>query len=336
MELVTISQVSRMFGVSTRMLRYYEQIGLLPSLKKDDYAYRVYDECSVSRLQQIIILRKLRIPLKQISMIFEASGTTAMLEVFKQNVSEIEDEITALSTMRLILSNFIDELQIKTDISLKTVLFSDESLLNAINSLSLTKINFKEEKSMDELNKASETLSKLSDVRILHLPPCAVAASHCFGKTNGENGENPESKAGNQLMEFILKSNLYQIKPDARVFGFNHPNPSKDREDYGYEFWVTIPDDMEVPEPFQKKHFPGGLYAAHMIQMDNFHEWEWLTKWVRENHQYEANYSHKGEEIMGGCLEEHLNFVYNVCVSNLKWFDNEVQLDLLTPIKYKK
>jgi len=35
-------------------------------------------------------------------------------------------------------------------------------------------------------------------------------------------------------------------------------------------------------------------------------------------------------------LEEHLNFVYNVCVSNLKWFDNEVQLDLLTPIKYKK
>jgi len=336
MELATIGQVSRMFGISTRMLRYYEQIGLLPSLKKDAYAYRVYDAQSISRLQQIIILRKLRISLKQIKMIFENADTKNMTDIFMQNVSEIENEITALSTMRAILNNFINELQSKSQISLDTVLFSDEVMLNAVNSLSLTKINFKEEKSMNDLSKASEALSRLTDVRVLHLPPCTVAASHCFGKANGEAGDGPESKAGNRLMEFVLKSNLYQVKPDARVFGFNHPNPSRDRDDYGYEFWVAIPDDMEVPEPFRKKHFQGGLYAAHMIQMGNFHEWEWLAKWVRENQQYDADYSHKGEEIMGGCLEEHLNFVYNACESNVKWSDSEIQLDLLLPIKLKK
>ncbi|NLV37000.1 MAG: MerR family DNA-binding transcriptional regulator, partial [Clostridiaceae bacterium] len=43
MELQTISQVSRDYGISTRMLRYYEQAGLILSLRKDDYAYRVYD-----------------------------------------------------------------------------------------------------------------------------------------------------------------------------------------------------------------------------------------------------------------------------------------------------
>lgn len=33
---------------------------------------------------------------------------------------------------------------------------------------------------MDELNKANETLSTLKNVRIIYLPPCTVAASHCL------------------------------------------------------------------------------------------------------------------------------------------------------------
>lgn len=44
----------------------YEQVGLIQSLRKDDYAYRVYDETAMSRLRQIIVLRKLRVPVKQI------------------------------------------------------------------------------------------------------------------------------------------------------------------------------------------------------------------------------------------------------------------------------
>ncbi|MEG0661630.1 MAG: MerR family transcriptional regulator [Anaerorhabdus sp.] len=40
----TITQVSKSLGISTRMLRYYEQVGLISSYKKDDYAYRMYDE----------------------------------------------------------------------------------------------------------------------------------------------------------------------------------------------------------------------------------------------------------------------------------------------------
>jgi DNA-binding transcriptional MerR regulator len=65
MELQTISEVSRLFGVSTRTLRYYEQIGLLAPTRREDFSYRSYDEGAVLRLRQIIILRKLRIPLRQ-------------------------------------------------------------------------------------------------------------------------------------------------------------------------------------------------------------------------------------------------------------------------------
>lgn len=64
MNFMTISEVSKSFNVSTRILRNYEKIGLLPSQHKEDYSYRIYNEDAVRRLQHIIILRKLRIPLK--------------------------------------------------------------------------------------------------------------------------------------------------------------------------------------------------------------------------------------------------------------------------------
>jgi DNA-binding transcriptional MerR regulator len=65
MELQTITRVSRNYNISTRTLRYYEKIGLLPSNKQEGYAYRTYDDNSLKILEQIIILRKLQIPLKQ-------------------------------------------------------------------------------------------------------------------------------------------------------------------------------------------------------------------------------------------------------------------------------
>ena len=134
---------------------------------------------------------------------------------------------------------------------------------------------------------------------------------------------------------FVKENNLCKVKPDLRHFGFNNPNPSPNTPegmpDHGYEIWVTIPEDMAVPEPFTKKFLKGGLYAAHMIKMGNFHEWEWLDEWVNNNDTYEPNW---GDPIcMDGCLEEHLNYINNV---NNEGFQLEnMQLDLLAPIKVK-
>jgi|GEM_PF-5746023 len=39
MNLTTIDGISRALNLSTRILRYYEQMGLIESIKKDDCAY---------------------------------------------------------------------------------------------------------------------------------------------------------------------------------------------------------------------------------------------------------------------------------------------------------
>ena len=59
---------------------------------------------------------------------------------------------------------------LKEDYSYRTY---DESLLEIVDSLTTSKINFKEDKTMDDLVKVDEKLSKLTDkdVRIVYLPP---------------------------------------------------------------------------------------------------------------------------------------------------------------------
>lgn len=92
---LTISQVSKMCGVTPRMLRYYEKIGLLKSQHVEDYAYRVYDSEAVFRLKQIILLRKLRIPLKQISVILTDETQENALRILRENLMELNAEISS-------------------------------------------------------------------------------------------------------------------------------------------------------------------------------------------------------------------------------------------------
>lgn len=326
MELATISEVSRFFQVTTRTLRYYEELGLIASTKKEGYAYRTYDKASLRRLEQIMILRKLSIPLKQIAIILEHEDAAAAVDIFKERVKELTSTIESLATIKEIITRLIEELERNHALEINRDLLCDESMLHEIDSLSLSHFDPREEKSMNDLNAAAAKLQKLENVRMIHVPPCTVAASHYVG-------ENPEENAGEQLAEFLKKSRLYNVKPDARVFGFNHPNPSDEKPYYGYEFWVTIPAEMEVPAPLVKKRFAGGMYAAHTITLGNFHEWKWLSDWVHNHPKYEANMLNDHGEFMGGLLEEHLNYVYHC---HLNWPESdEHQLDLLFPVKLK-
>lgn len=324
MELATISAVSKRFNISTRTLRYYEQIGLLSSIKKDDYSYRVYDDFAVRRLQQIIVLRKLRIKLKDIGMILENNDVVTAIEVFSENLKEVDDEITALTTIKSIFETFMVRLRENTNLNMNITLLNDDSLIKIIDSLTLSKINFKEEKSMENLNSANESLMKLKNVRIIYLPPAVVASSQFIGA-------NPEEVSGGLMDDFVRTIGLQNIKPDLRVYGFNNPCPSDGEEVYGYEFWVTIPETMEVPGPLTKKYFQGGLYAAHCIKMGDFHEWALLNEWVNCSEEY--TFDNREPLAMGGGLEEHLNTFsyYNSDKENSSF----KQIDLLIPIKPK-
>lgn len=221
MKLTTISDISRKMHLSTRTLRYYEQIGLIASVKKDDYAYRTYDESTVTRIQQILVLRKLRIPLKQIALILQSENTAAIIDAFQQNLAEVDDEITALSTIRDIISTFITRLTESIHQDIKLNLLDDTALFEAVDALTVQKAPLKEEKTAADLEQASEKLNKLTDrdVRIVYLPPATVASAYAIGCEPG-----PELVTDDMMQKFIKDTNLKLIYPASRHYGFNNPD----------------------------------------------------------------------------------------------------------------
>ncbi|WP_411344171.1 MerR family transcriptional regulator [Paenibacillus sp. WLX1005] len=61
-----INELASKLGISTRTIRFYEQHGLLPGVKREQNAYRVFDEQDVWRLQTIIALREAGMAVKEI------------------------------------------------------------------------------------------------------------------------------------------------------------------------------------------------------------------------------------------------------------------------------
>lgn len=65
----SIQSLSKMAGISTRTLRYYDEIGILKPARIASSGYRVYSEKEVDLLQQILFYKELGIELKVIKQI---------------------------------------------------------------------------------------------------------------------------------------------------------------------------------------------------------------------------------------------------------------------------
>jgi DNA-binding transcriptional MerR regulator len=65
----TIKDIADLASVTTRTIRYYDEIGLLNPAHTGDNGYRYYDDGSLLRLQQILFFRELEVPLKDIQLI---------------------------------------------------------------------------------------------------------------------------------------------------------------------------------------------------------------------------------------------------------------------------
>lgn len=109
--LVKIREISVRYNVSARTLRYYEDMGLIESIRNDDYAYRLYDESAIKRLEQILILRRLNITIKDIKRIFSTAGAEVVLDVLEKKVSSIDEEVSLLHELKKIVLEFIEQIK---------------------------------------------------------------------------------------------------------------------------------------------------------------------------------------------------------------------------------
>ena len=98
----TIKKLAILSGVSTRALRFYDEIGLLKPAYYGDNQYRYYEEEQLLLLQQILFFRELGFPLTEIQQIISSHDF---------------DKIEALNTHKSILQSSLE----RTETLIKTI-----------------------------------------------------------------------------------------------------------------------------------------------------------------------------------------------------------------------
>lgn len=96
----TIKELAELAGVSTRTLRWYDKIGLLTPTGTTEAKYRLYDETSVARLQQILFYRELEFSLADIGRMLNAPDFDGQ--------EALKSHLTALTRRRERIDDLID------------------------------------------------------------------------------------------------------------------------------------------------------------------------------------------------------------------------------------
>lgn len=166
-------------------------------------------------------------------------------------------------------------------------------------------------------------ITKEIDVKTVKLEPMRVASVRAVSKT-------PEHDSWEKMREWAEPKGLLQDIKKHPVFGFNNPDPSAGREDYGYEFWIRVEPDIKPEGEVEIKEFEGGLYAVttcklkEELESEFFRKEGYLESWKKIVDWVKSSKYKMGKQQ---CLEK----AHEPGAS-----EEELILDLYCPIEEKK
>ncbi len=110
---MNIGRASAASGVSAKMLRYYESIGLIPKAVRTEAGYRVYTESDVQTLRFIRRARDLGLSIERIKLLVglwhdRGRSSADVKRVATEHVAELEAKILELTAMRDTLQELAD------------------------------------------------------------------------------------------------------------------------------------------------------------------------------------------------------------------------------------
>ena len=85
MKTYNIREIGQNFDVPSSTLRYYEELGILPEVKRDEHKQRVYTDEHIDRLQAITCFKRTGLPMSKIHDFFEYA------ENLRDNIDKVVD-----------------------------------------------------------------------------------------------------------------------------------------------------------------------------------------------------------------------------------------------------
>jgi Predicted transcriptional regulators len=260
MSLIKITDLTAQLGLSSRALRYYEQAGLVQSIRPQFEKYRFYDEEAVERLRQIMVLRKMQISIRDIVKIYESDDMTTLVSVFVDKINEIDGEVTALNELKAVVNDFLREMSRRgvTKISALPLLYEEmDKQLEMI--------------TYDELSNLNERLSKPVTPIIISLPATRMISSNLKS--------NPSESDTDGFLQWIQ---INDIKSS------NH-----ERFEFQDVIILRIPNEFNNISKYTDFIFDGGLFAVINVYIDEDlgERFQSLIKSFDDNKFYEIDYN---------------------------------------------
>lgn len=276
MDLLCITDASKKFYVSSKTLRYYENVGILKSIRKEDNKYRYYDDEAIERIKQILILRKMQISIKDIVRIYENEDMSTVVEVFVERINEIDDQVGALFELKSIINEFLQTM-LKNGITKISAL----PLLYEEMDKQLTVLEDRKPITYEDLSAVSEKLRREIDISIVDLPPMRMLSSK-----RKDNGKSDIEK----FSDWIVLNDFPRNLPGSHE-SFEYQDAENDTV-----ILCKIIDTYENDSPFSDVQFNGGLFAVSSVYVDEdieaFHRS--MIQSFNENPYYKVDYKHNG------------------------------------------
>ena len=108
-EVTQIGALAKQLNITTRTIRYYEEIGLMGTIDRQGGTTRSYSKDDVLRLKFILKMKSLGISLKEIqelSNIFDiheqefSSITPKLIEILDHHINILDEKMVSLSSLR--------------------------------------------------------------------------------------------------------------------------------------------------------------------------------------------------------------------------------------------
>jgi DNA-binding transcriptional MerR regulator len=279
MDLIKITDLTNQLGISSRTLRYYEQMGLIVSVRPQFEKYRFYDHENLDRIKQIIVLRKMQIPVKDIINIYKSQDMTVLVESFVTRINSIENEIEALKDLKLIVNEFLKAMQKSGIKHIKALPLLYEKMDAQLKAQEENENRV--DLSYENLSMLSEKVSAPPELIIIDLPPMRVLSS---------KRRDSDISDVDGFWDWLGKLRIPFGTPGShKLFEYQKDNTQT-------VIIQQIEKEYINDSPFTDYEFEGGLFSVGGVYVDDdiasFHER--MIRSFDDNPYYEVDYRHGG------------------------------------------
>lgn len=120
-EVVSIGEVATSLGLTTRTLRYWEEVGIIESVPRADGATRGYTPYYVRRIKFILKLKELGLTIREMQDLYCAYGNAKqtdkmiprLVQILDEHISMVDVKMAKLASLRSDIVEYRQKMMLK-------------------------------------------------------------------------------------------------------------------------------------------------------------------------------------------------------------------------------